>query len=399
MSWLRVSTFAVSAALSTGVVALLPVWLSSSGCSSTSNPGGASSSGLDVAYIPPFVSADGGKTTGSSGSTGLPGSGGGTSSSTTTVGGGSSGGGSSSAACTTNTGPITGTVGNSGGSVSRLVFAVVGDTRPANEDDPSGYPTAIITKIFQDIEAQSPHPVLTLGTGDYQFTEASNNADAQAQISIFMQARQSYSGPWFPAMGNHECGVSGSYTTSDNNDCGPGNPGGATANYNAFIAGMMTPINQTLPYYSINVSASDNSWTAKFVVTAANAWSTAQQTWLTTTMAQKTTYTFVVRHEASDATPPIPDCIPTIDSIISTAGYTLLIVGHTHDYGHYSSAPQVVVLGNGGAPLSNTNYDYGYGLFSQRCDGAIVVDEIDYMSGATDGHFHFVITPAGTITQ
>jgi hypothetical protein len=307
--------------------------------------------------------------------------------------------GSSPSSCTTNTGPITGTVGTGGGSVSRLVFAVVGDTRPANEDDPSGYPTTIITKIFQDIEAQSPHPVLTLGTGDYQFTNSSNDSDAQAQISLFMQARAIYSGPFFPAMGNHECGVSGSYTTSDNNDCGPGNPGGATANYNAFIAGMMTPINQTLPYYSINVSATDNSWTAKFVVTAANAWSSAQQTWLTSTMAQKTTYTFVVRHEASDATPPIPDCIPMIDSIISAAGYTLLIVGHTHDYGHYSNAPQVVVLGNGGAPLSNSNYDYGYGLFSQRCDGAIVADEIDYMSGVADSKFHFAITPSGTITQ
>ena len=58
-----------------------------------------------------------------------------------------------------------------------------------------------------------------------------------------------------------------------------------------------------------------------------------------------------------------------------------------------------MVFGNGGAPLSSSNYDYGYGLFSQRCDGAIVVDEIDYMTGATDSHLHFVITPEGAITQ
>jgi hypothetical protein len=58
-----------------------------------------------------------------------------------------------------------------------------------------------------------------------------------------------------------------------------------------------------------------------------------------------------------------------------------------------------VVIGNGGAPLSSSEYDYGYGLFSQRCDGAIVVDEYDYMSGATDSKFHFVITPQGAITQ
>jgi hypothetical protein len=33
-----------------------------------------------------------------------------------------------------------------------------------------------------------------------------------------------------------------------------------------------------------------------------------------------------------------------------------------------------VLLVHGGAPL--TSEDYGFGLFSQRADGAIVVDEI-----------------------
>jgi hypothetical protein len=160
---------------------------------------------------------------------------------------------------------------------------------------------------------------------------------------------------------------------------------------------MLGPISQTNPYYAINVSATDNSWTAKFVITAANSWDTAQQTWLTTTMAQKTTYTFVVRHEASDATPPLPPGVAGVDAVLAQYPYTLLIVGHAHDHGHYSDAPQVVVFGNGGAPLSSG--DYGYGLFSQRCDGAIVADAIDYQTGAADSEFHFVITPAGTITH
>ena len=198
-------------------------------------------------------------------------------------------------------------------------------------------------------------------------------------------------------MGNHECGVSGSFTTSDNNDCGPGNPGGSTPNYNAFMTQMMAPISQTNPYYAINVNAADGSWTAKFVVTAANAWDTAQQTWLQTTLAQKTTYTFVVRHEPSDATPPLPPGVAGVDALIAQYPYTLLIAGHSHTYGHWSDAPQTVVIGNGGAPLSSK--DYGYGLFSQRCDGAIVVDEVDYSSGATDSQFHFVVTPAGAITK
>jgi hypothetical protein len=59
----------------------------------------------------------------------------------------------------------------------------------------------------------------------------------------------------------------------------------------------------------------------------------------------------------------------------------------------------VLVIGNGGAPLSSSSYDYGYGLLSQRCDGAIVVDEYDYMTGATDSYLHFVVTPAGQITN
>ena len=55
-------------------------------------------------------------------------------------------------------------------------------------------------------------------------------------------------------------------------------------------------------------------------------------------------------------------------------------------------------MGNGGAPLTGSG-DYGYGIAAQRSDGAIVVDEIDYQTGAADSSFHFVVTPTGTITQ
>src|SRR5262249_57733694 len=53
-----------------------------------------------------------------------------------------------------------------------LSFAVVGDTRPATVDDTAGYPTAIITKIFLDLEAANPRPGLTVATGDYQFSSS-----------------------------------------------------------------------------------------------------------------------------------------------------------------------------------------------------------------------------------
>jgi hypothetical protein len=294
------------------------------------------------------------------------------------------------------------------------VFGVVGDTRPSGEDDPSGYPTAVITKIFQDIQNQSPRPVLVLGTGDYQFSSVSENSDATEQLQIYMGARATFSGAFFPAMGNHECGVATGCSTSDNCNCVAGQGGTGSANLNAFLSEMMAPIGQTLPYYSINVSATDNSWTAKFVMTAANAWDSAQQSWLQGVLAQKTTYTFVARHEPTDtASNDVPPGVAGVDALLTQYPYTLLFVGHTHNYGHYTSyfpgtlacgsncppASKAVVVGNGGAPLSSSKYDYGYVLASQRCDGAMVVDEYDYSTGATDSYFHFVVTPSGTITQ
>jgi hypothetical protein len=353
-----------------------------------------------------------GSSSGSSGGSSSGGSSGGSSGSSSGGSSGSSSGGSSG--CTTNTGPITGSVGNTGGSVSRLVFGVIGDTRPPNEDDPSGYPTTVITKIFQDLQSQSPRPPLVVGTGDYQFSSVSSNSDATEQIQYYMTARATFTGAFFPAMGNHECGVATGCSTSDNCNCVSGQGGTGSANLSAFLTGMMAPISQTLPYYSINVSATDSSWTAKFVMTAANAWDSAQQTWLQNTLAQKTTYTFVVRHEPSDtAVTDVPPGVAGVDALLVQYPYTLLLVGHTHNYGHFTSyfpgtlacgsncppASKAVVIGNGGAPLSSSKYDYGYGLFSQRCDGAIVVDEYDYMTGATDSYFHFVVTPDGTITQ
>ena len=85
------------------------------------------------------------------------------------------------------------------------------------------------------------------------------------------------------------------------------------------------------------------------------------------------------------------------DTIISQYPYTLLIVGHSHTYGHYSSPPREVILGNGGAPLTSSSKNYGYGVFSQQADGSIVGDEYDYMSGAKDSYFHFQISAAGVL--
>jgi hypothetical protein len=260
-----------------------------------------------------------------------------------------------------------------------------------------GYPTSIITKLFQDVEASSPRPPFILGTGDYQFSSTGSGSYAQQQIGIYMTARGNYNGTFFPAMGNHECGVANGCSGSTDCNCGPGTSGGSPPNFTEFMGQMLGPISQSSPYYSFNVNATDNSWTAKFVITAANSWTSAQQSWLQTTMAVKTTYTFIVRHEASDATPPLPAGVAAIDTAIANYPYTLMINGHAHTYYYYWGNPNKVTIGNGGAPL--TSKTYGYGIFSQRCDGMIVGDMYDYMSNAADTKFHFVITPDGKETQ
>ncbi len=285
---------------------------------------------------------------------------------------------------------VTGTVGPNGGSLSRLLFSVVGDTRPATYEDLAGYPTAIITQIYQDIEAFNPKPAFVVATGDYQFSASGSGSTANQQLALYAGAAKNYSGVLFPAMGNHEC------NGSTDSNCGSGNTDGITSNYTAFMNTLLAPISKTSPYYVINVNAIDNSWTSKFVFIAANAWDSAQSSWLTSTMAVPTTYTFVIRHEPPDASPAGPGQAPS-EAIIAGYPYTLEIVGHSHTYGHYSDTPREVLIGNGGAPLSSK--DYGFGIFSQRGDGAIVVDMIDYKALTADSSFHFVVTAAGTLTN
>src|SRR5450755_1838655 len=144
MSWVRFAGFAISAAAAVAA----PLWLTS-GCSSASNFGGGTTADAGPKHDSGKAPGDGGHPGSGSGS----GSGTGTGTGSGSGSGSASGSGSGTGACTTNTGPITGTVGPSGGSISRLVFGVVGDTRPANEDDPSSYPTSVIGPIYQDIEA------------------------------------------------------------------------------------------------------------------------------------------------------------------------------------------------------------------------------------------------------
>ncbi|AKV00746.1 hypothetical protein AKJ09_07409 [Labilithrix luteola] len=282
--------------------------------------------------------------------------------------------------------PATGTVTGNGGSLSRLLFAVVGDTRPPSINDTAAYPSTIIDKIYGDIQAFTPRPAFVVSTGDYMFA-SSFSAESGPQLDKYLAARAKFDGPLFPAMGNHEC------TGGTTSNCGPGAPDGVTNNFTSFLNKMLGPIGKPDPYYVININATDHSWTAKFVFIAANAWSTAQESWLNTTLAQNTTYTFVIRHESRMAN-TAPGVKPS-EQIMAQHPYTLAIVGHTHTYEHPSG--REVIIGNGGAPLTGGK-NYGFGVFSQRPDGAIQVDMVDYASGSSDMQFRFAVKPDGSPT-
>ena len=258
------------------------------------------------------------------------------------------------------------------------MFAVVGDTRPPSPDDVSNYPTSIITKIFQDLAAESPAVEFAVGTGDYMFS----NSTAQQQLNLYMTARGAFSGKLYPAMGNHECN---GYTAGN---CA----GSPTQNMSTFESMMLAPINQTKPYYVENISAPDNSWTAKFVFVACNAWDSTQDAWLQTALAPSTTYTFVVRHEPDYDMSSTP-CSQS-QTTISAAPLTLLITGHSHQYKHIASAKELV-NGLGGAPLT-TGTSYGYTIITRNTsDGTLTVTTKDYMSGSAIDTFKIAASGAG----
>jgi hypothetical protein len=259
-------------------------------------------------------------------------------------------------------GPPIGTVTAQGGSVSRLYFAVVGDTRPGHVDDTQGYPTQIITKIFQDVQAMDPRPQFVLATGDFMFATPAGK-EAAPQMQAYATAAKAFGGPLFPSMGNHECD---GYTAD--NCLSP------TSNLTAFTDALLTPIGQTNPYFTIPFQALDGSWTAKLVVLGCNAWTGTQKAWFETEMARPSTFTIVARHEPSSASNA--PCVLTTDKVLATAKYDLLLVGHTHAF---ASQDKQIIVGISGAPLSGPG-NYGYAIVEQLATG-FVIREHDWATG------------------
>jgi Calcineurin-like phosphoesterase len=273
------------------------------------------------------------------------------------------------------TGPSTTTGTTAGGGTRALLlhFAVFGDARPPNQDDIAGYPSAIIGGIFS--LAQSRGAQFIVGTGDYMY--ASTQASVSAQIALFLQARANYAGPLFLTMGNHECN---GYT---NSNCPNLNE---APNIQGFMAQLVPP-GVTQPFYRVDYATPMG--TAKLLFVAANAWSTAQSTWLTAQLADPTTYTFVVRHEPSyDDTAP---GVTPSDTAVNAAPYTIELLGHTHEYRHLDT--QHVISGNAGAPFDDGWNSYGMLFVDQQMNGNITVTEVDEATGSTIDTW--TVTPTG----
>jgi len=248
-----------------------------------------------------------------------------------------------------------GSVGPDGGSVSRLYFAVVGDTRPGRVDDTQGYPTAIITRIFQDIQGMVPRPQFVLATGDFVYADPANG-QAAPQLDLYATASRQFLGPVFPVLGNHEC----TGYTADN--CS----GVANANLAAYKSALLSPLGMTSDYFTIPFTALDGSWTAKLIILACNDWDPDQQSWFIAELAKPTTYTLVARHEPSSATSA--PCVKASDGILAASPYNLLLVGHTHSFARFDKQ---VIVGISGAPLSGGG-TYGYATVEQLSTGFVI---------------------------
>jgi Calcineurin-like phosphoesterase len=266
-----------------------------------------------------------------------------------------------------------------------LSFAVVGDSRPATVDDTAGYPTSIVERIFDDIQALRPAPRFAVSTGDYMFA-STRAGQAAIQLDLYLHARSRYAGVVFFAMGNHEC------TGATASNCGAGNVDGVTDNYAQFLSKLVAPLGRVAPYWLVPIAAADGAWTAKVVVVAANAWDDVQAAWLDEALARPTTYTFVVRHEPASAK-AAPGVSPS-EAILARHPYTLCIVGHSHTYAR--SGAREVIVGNGGAPLTSALAGYGFALVRRRTDGAVQVDELDYMTSQPDPTFTFAVRADGS---
>jgi hypothetical protein len=273
------------------------------------------------------------------------------------------------AACTA-TNPLAGKGSGSdgGGSISTsssvLNFGVFGDCRPDSPGNNKGYPVTVLSNIFSLMQQKQVQ--FALGTGDYMF--ADTQADVDAQMASYEQSQAHYTlGPVYHVMGNHEC------TGATASNCPNGDE---TPNVRAFMS-KLVPSGTRAPYYRVDVDTPHGK--AKFLFIAANAWSSAQSTWLEQQLADATHYTFVIRHEPAGT--DAPGVAPS-EQLVRGASYTLQLMGHYHEYRRYDA--KHVISGNGGAPpptRGSQTAGFGWLWVQQLDDGNLALTEIDETSG------------------
>jgi len=269
-------------------------------------------------------------------------------------------------------------IGADGGTVSRLRFAVFGDARPPSPNDTANYPAAVVASVMSGIASLGPQFVV--GTGDYMF--ADDDTAVSAQVGMLLAAEASVTVPFFHGLGNHEC------TGASASNCPNGDE---TPNMRAFRS-MLAP-GRAAPYYDFTVHTGLGD--AHFVITAPNAWGPAEQQWLQQALGQPARYTIVAAHEPAGER-EAPGSVPIEDAIAARGGVTLRLYGHTHEYRRL--APNAVINGNAGAPLSSRRGTYGFALVEQRDDGNLVVTAYD-VGTPPMVHDSFVLAPDGTPSQ
>jgi hypothetical protein len=275
--------------------------------------------------------------------------------------------------------PITGSVGPTGGTVSRLLFGVSGDARPSMCNETTDYPSSVLASIYSRMAAAGVEFVVD--TGDHQFVcQNGTQAMATTQMNLYVAATKMLgSKTTFLTLGNHDC-----VSMTNPNYCGVG--GFETVNFKAFLSALSGISAQ--PYYSFDVHTGPDM--ARFVIIADNAWSQTQDTWLNQTLsaAQNYKYLFVFRHHPLDNT-DMPD-FQRITQIIKMYRHTMVFTGHTHEIRldtWNDPSGRTVIVGNGGAPLATGFTWYGFALVEELANGNLSVKFVDESSGNAMGAF------------
>jgi hypothetical protein len=243
------------------------------------------------------------------------------------------------------------------GDVGMLRFTVAGDVRPA---DPGGaYPTTIITKIMQQMDAKQP--AFGVFLGDYIFVSPSNTVQANQQFGYFLGARRSFGPEMYYVLGNHEA---------------------YNENLDAFHR-LLTTAN----YYALVGQTAKGSM--KIIVIADNRWEpNYQKKFVQAQLAKPTTYTFVVHHYPSYASASWEPSNGDVRATLANQNITLELAGHYH---LYDQRNRVVTVGNGGAPLASSSDFYGFLLVELQANGSVLGTAIRQDTGLPVDSF--TVTP------